>query len=193
LFWHSNEYLNDAGIRHGEKCLILDIDQLVVGNMDEVLEFDLPAGHVGLIRRWWSFRQNVCRINGGFQMFRAGVTEYVFRAFDQNPLYWQGFYVANGLARGPVNGEQNFLDGFIDGDLRTYLPSAWVGKYQTDNGMLPLIIRQWTDNVDRSDPWEPYVMDGHFHSDLKLIHFANANNMIENHEDWIKKMWLGDS
>ena len=38
-----------------------------------------------------------------------GETNYLWERFNKNPEYWQRYYVENGFAEGPINGEQNFI------------------------------------------------------------------------------------
>ena len=83
LQWHKIQFhsKNFAGIKNGERCLILDIDWIITGNLDDILSFDIKPKHFGCFERWWSNRLEWCSINGGFQMYRMGDTEYLHRIF----------------------------------------------------------------------------------------------------------------
>jgi len=186
--WHSVAFQSRWGIGEGSKCIILDIDQLVVGNIDDLFRCPISDHQVAFFKRWWSYRQNVCNINGGVQLFIAGHTDYIFSKFIMDVAGWQDYYISRRLAKGPVNGEQNFLDETVMPFNKYILPDVWIGKYES--GMNRLILQQWIDKVDREDPYEPYFCGGEFHPDVKLVHFAGTNNMIHEYdEDWISYYW----
>ena len=90
LQWHKLKlHKNDfAGISQGEKCLLLDIDWIVIDDIDEILTYDLPHNHLGCFERWWSNLRHFCKLNGGFQMFYMGETNYLWERFNKNPEYW---------------------------------------------------------------------------------------------------------
>jgi hypothetical protein len=171
-------------IQEGEHCLILDIDQVVVGNFDDILNHTLEPGQFGCIRRWWSRRQDLCKINGGFQMYRMGDTNHMWETFVSNPDHWQHYYVNAGLAEGPVNGEQNFIHQHA-GDNRYWFNEKWFGKYE-EKDMLKIQM-QWLNEVDKYDP---FYIGEEFNEDVKIVHFSNAENKMENYDiKWIKENW----
>ena len=166
LQWHKVKFhkINFAGIPTGEKCLILDIDWIVTGNMDSILNYQLPKRTFGCFERWWSNLRHLCKINGGFQMYYMG---------DTHP-------------DGPVNGEQNFIDMHVELD-REWLPMKWFAKWQEDDWLK--IQKNWNEDVSKH---EPYYMGGDFAESIKMVHFSNADNLIieamEKHE-WINDFW----
>lgn len=168
----------------GAKCLVLDIDIIVVNNIDEMLEWPIKYGEMGLFRRWWSgtSRQH-CELNGGFQLYFLGSTEHLYRTFYRNPGHWQRHYVSIGHAEGPVNGEQNFLNEHLQ-CRKVWLPDGWYGKY-APNRMND--IERWFRR--RLSP-EPLFDGEKFHRCFKMIHFANADNLMGNiRESWIEEYW----
>ena len=168
----------------GEHCLILDIDQVVIGNFDDILSHELEEGQFGCMRRWWSRRQDMCKINGGFQMYRMGDTNHLWERFSKDPDYWQTHYVELGLAEGPVNGEQNFIHEHA-GDNRFWFNERWFGKYEEKD--IDKIQMQWIEEVDRYDP---FYLGGEFNEDVKIIHFSNSENKMENYQlKWLREHW----
>jgi hypothetical protein len=188
LQWHKVKFhkINFANIPTGEKCIILDIDWIVTSDMDPILDYDLPERTFGCFERWWSNLRHLCKINGGFQMYYMGDTHRLWMTFSKNPDHWQNYYVKNGLATGPVNGEQNFIDMHVELD-REWLPMMWFAKWQEDDWLK--IQKNWNEDVSKD---EPYYMGGDFAESIKMVHFSNADNLIteamEKH-DWIKDFW----
>ena len=180
LFFHKEEFAN---IPNGEKCLTLDIDWVITGDMDPILSYDLPKGEFGCFERWWSNLRHFCRLNGGFQMFYMGETDYLWQEFNKDPEYWQRYYIDNGFAEGPVNGEQNFIDRHTKN--KHWLPMEWFAKYHDVD--YKKINRNWERDVN---PAEPYFMGGDFCDTIKMVHFSNSDNhMHKVDEHWIKDFW----
>lgn len=186
LQWHKIKFHKSGfgDIPAGEKCLILDIDWIITGNMDEILSYDLSKNTFGCFERWWSNLTRLCKINGGFQMYHMGDTDHLWEEFVKDPEYWQEYYINNGLASGPVNGEQNFIDEHVGLD-RAWLPMDWFAKYQSES--ISKIQSNWVHTVGISDP---FFMGGEFHDTIRMVHFSDSDNNMELVEDdWIKDYW----
>ena len=186
LQWHKIKFhkINFGGIPSGEKCLILDIDWIVTGDLDEILGYDLPKRTFGCFERWWSNLTHLCRINGGFQMFYMGDTHLLWSTFRKSPEFWQEYYIKNGLADGPVNGEQNFIDSHITID-REWFPMEWFSKYEGTK--LMSLNGKWYDKIGIS---EPFFMGGEFHESIKMVHWTGSDNNMELVKDeWINDYW----
>ena len=186
LQWHKIKFHKSgfADIKKGERCLILDIDWIITNNLDPIMKHKLEDNQFGCFERWWSNRRDLCLINGGFQMYNMGDTNHLWEKFSSNPEHWQEYYINNGLADGPVNGEQNFIDENA-GDNRYWFPMSWFAKYSSED--VVKIQRNWNRDVD---PLEPYYLGGEFHEDIKMVHFSNADNLIhKSGEDWINEYW----
>lgn len=180
LIFHSKGFAN---ILHGEKCLILDIDWVITGDMDPILSYNLPRREFGCFERWWSNLRHFCKLNGGFQMFYMGETDYLWQKFREDPEYWQQYYIKNGFAEGPVNGEQNFIDEHAVN--KHWLPMEWFAKYHDID--YKKINRNWERDVNYN---EPYFMGGNFCETIKMVHFSNSDNQMHKvNEHWIKDYW----
>lgn len=181
IIFHKNGF---GDISEGEHCLILDIDQVVIGNFDSILSHQLEENQFGCMRRWWSRRQHMCKINGGFQMYRMGDTDHLWETFSSDPEYWQTYYVKAGLAEGPVNGEQNFIDEHATQN-RHWFNEKWFGKYCNED--MHKIQLQWIKEVDEYDP---FYVGGEFNEEVKLVHFSNAENRMEDYNlHWLEEYW----
>lgn len=188
LQWHKMIFHKEgfAGILPGEKCLTLDIDWIITGDMDPILNYDLPIGNFGCFERWWSNKRHLCKLNGGLQMFYMGETNYLWEKFIENPNHWQKYYVENGFAEGPINGEQNFIDQHAKNKI--WLPMSWFAKYHKKDYMK--IEGNWNKDVN---PNEPYMIGGDFCETIKMVHFSNVNNLIHNSDDdWVWDYWYSD-
>lgn len=186
LQWHKLKFHQEGfgGIPNGEKCLILDIDWIITGEMDDILLYPLPPKHFGCFKRWWSNRLDDCMINGGFQMFYMGDTDYLWQTFSSNPGHWQEHYINIGEAKGPVNGEQNFIDQHVIQD-RSWFPMEWFAKYNDEE--IVKIQYNWQTIVGKD---EPYYLGGEFDECIKMVHFSNADNNMELIKDqWINNFW----
>ena len=185
LQWHKVIFHKTgfADIPVGEKCLILDIDWIVLQNVDDILDYQLPQNHLGCFERWWSNRRHHCKLNGGFQMFYMGDTNYLWEEFITKPEHWQEHYINIGEAEGPVNGEQNFIHNHAK--QKEWLPMEWFAKYET--GFDRKIQTNWHQDVNSL---EPFFLDGEFAESIKMVHFTDATNMIHNYtESWIQDFW----
>jgi hypothetical protein len=176
--WYKLQLHNQPQIEG--KCLILDIDYVVINNVDEILSWDLPRHTFGCNFRWWTKpeRQKVCPINGGFQMFWQGDTNHLPTIYEQNPEFYRDIYYKLGQTN-LGGGEQNFVHNHVNLD-RSWLPSTWFGKYK--EGSINKLNTRWCNFV-------PFYMNGKFHPDVKMVHFSDTDNMIENY----KEPWLVDS
>lgn len=180
LAWHGFSALDN------QKCLILDIDMIPIGNMDSILSTKLTGGALGVHRRWWSSRQNDCPISGGFQMFYQGETSHLWHTFMNNPSEYMERYIRDGKAEGPINGEQNFVYEHIGEKNLHWFPAHKFGKYERKTQAY--IEKRWNAEFDRSDNF--YYFGGEFNPDVRLIHFANHRNMLHDRdEQWITESW----
>ena len=186
LQWHKVIFhkTNFGGIPKGEKCLTLDIDWIIINNMNDILSYNLPKNHLGCFERWWSRRRHMCKLNGGFQMFYMGETNYIWEKFSKNPDYWQDYYIKNKLADGPVNGEQNFIDEHAN--KKHWFPMEWFAKYRKEEYLKMQI--EWNRDVNSN---EPYFMGGDFCDTIKMVHFSHSDNQMHKvDEHWIKDYWI---
>ena len=186
LQWHKLIFHKEgfAGIPKGERCIILDIDWIIIGDIDPILSWPLNQNEFGCIHRWWSRRQNWCYINGGLQIFNMGDTSHLWDIFTEKSNYWMDYYISIGEAEPPVNGEQNFIDKHVE-IKRSYLPNEWFCKYDVDDYLK--LQKQWMKYVDSTSI---FYIDNEFDERIKMVHFSNYLNQQHKHNDaWIKTYW----
>lgn len=187
VHWHKLEFHKErfAGIQPGTDVIIMDIDMIILQNIDDILTYPVNKKEFGAIFRWWSMRTNWCPINGGFQKFKHGTTDYIWKKFIEKPDYWPTYYPSIGEAAPPYMGEQNFIHHNIEncGLERKYLPMDWFAKY---NPLQPELFDFWKEKIRDTD----YFKDGEFDPSIKIVHFSNAkgkHNSFDNYSNsWIK-------
>jgi hypothetical protein len=177
-------------VEPGTPCIIMDIDWVIVGDIDPILNYPLEHNTFTSVYRWWSNRREFCPMNGGLQMFYNGDTNHLWEKYSADPDYWREYYYNNGNAPILGMGEQNFIYSHLNMPLK-FLPRAWFGRVAKDPGITKMITDNWFANVD---PYDPFLIGDEINSQVKMIHFAsdfkcfNNDNHIESHK-WIGKYW----
>ena len=78
----------------------MDIDQVVVGNVDDLIGFPVSDDELVSYGVWWNSRahsnklkdNNILPLNGGFYKFKSGQFKHIWDDFALNPEYWQLHY-----------------------------------------------------------------------------------------------------
>ena len=186
--WYKFDFHNMPFLT-GEKCFIMDIDVVVTGNIDGIINFDLPKGNFGACDKWWGGN----KINGGFQMFYQGETKYLRDEFLKNPEYWQHYYHRTG--KSPyLHGEQLFIVDHLKQDI-TFLPKEWFARYGMYKGKSGaaanvLLEEQWKQKCDSHNKMIDYY--GNINEKIKLVHFSGVSNFIEHydHAPFVYDNWV---
>lgn len=184
--WRKLEFHKRGFLPEGSKCLILDIDQVVVGDIDELLNYDLKPNTLVVPFRWWSDRANLCPVNGGAQMFYNGDTDHIWQTYYKDMFYWLSYYYNKGLASPKGMGEQNFLYEHHSPCELDFFPRKWFAKITHDKGMHDSFIDRWSTVVD---PYDPYILGNELNYDIKIAHCATIRDDDHNPIDkieWIK-------
>ena len=64
----------------------------------------------------------------------------------KEPDYWQNFYIKRGIAKGPVNGEQYFVEDNVNENLELItVPESWVCRWcaKEDIGVKDFDLTKW--------------------------------------------------
>ncbi len=181
--------LHDMSFLNGEKCFIMDIDVVVTGNVDDIINFDLPKGNFGACDKWWGSN----KFNGGFQMFYQGETKYLRDEFLKDPKHWQSFYFRTG--RSPfLHGEQLFIEEHLQQEV-TFLPREWLARYGTCEGKTGveaynLLEKYWKEKCDSHN--RMIDNNGKINEKIKLVHFSGNSNYIEHHDNalFVQDNWV---
>lgn len=188
--WYKIDFHNMPQF-YDQKCLILDIDTLITGNIDHILNKEIERNQLGGYWIWWN---NIRSINGGFQMFWGGDTIPFHNKFYDDVNYWQSYFIEHGMAEPPINGEQNFITHSCE-EFSIEIISMEKGEFtKYSDRSLERIKRLWNLRVDVDSPSIGPFMDdnGNLNSKIKLVHFANADNYIhENTEkSFVQDLWI---
>ena len=95
LHWHKLKFFSPqfAYQKPGDDIIIMDIDQKIVGNVDDLLGHSVSENELVTYGQWW---ENKLGINGGFYKFKSGSLKFVWDDFALNPEYWQLHFYDNG-------------------------------------------------------------------------------------------------
>ena len=108
----------------------------------------------------------------------------------QQPIYWQKYYISKGIAKGPVNGEQYFVEDSVRERLELItVPESWVTRWcaKEDIGVKNFDLVEWKTKIQRQYyevTGNDYIyMGGEFHPDIKMVHFTHSTNKPHDWED----------
>jgi hypothetical protein len=160
--------------------IIMDIDFLIAGNLDDLFDYKVEQNHIAAFPRWW--RNGGCKINGGFYKINPGTNHMaVFDKFYADPTFWKKYY--SNIVGTPGMGEQNFIEDsfyFID-----ELPGKWLGVYTEGSKRYDKnILNKYYDNYN-----VPLITQNKFGREVKIVHFIYNDNMIEDKPQWIQDLW----
>ncbi len=163
-----------------EPVCVIDIDLLLINDYKQVFDYPIVRGQFLTIHDWVSVNPYY-PINGGFFKYYPKDTRYIFDKFMQNPVYWQNFYIAKGIARGPVNGEQHFVYDSAKEQLDVItLPAAWFTRWASAQSIKHTDYSSWQQSITsayQQATGNNYVFLGEdFHPDIKIVHFTHGSN-----------------
>ena len=181
--WHKLKFFSPqfAYQQPDDDIIVMDIDQVIVGNVDELLNYPVHSNELVSYDSWWD---KDLKINGSFYKFKSGRLKFVWDRFISNPEYWQLFYYNKGDVHKKYYGEQNYVYNAVK-DIKT-VPGEWLFKYTNDSREnLELQMRYCQKyNVD-------YAIMGNVNEKIKIVHFAGPGKTIHDHkEDFIKDNWI---
>ena len=163
-----------------EPVCVIDIDLLLINDYKQVFDYPITRGQFLTINDWVSANPDY-PINGGFFKYYPSDVKYIFDKFIQNPIYWQNYYIAKGIARGPVNGEQHFVYDTANEQLEVVtLPPSWFTRWSTESAITHTNYDTWQFELNkmyRKKTGNNYLfMGGEFYPDVKIVHFTHAMN-----------------
>ena len=193
--WHKLKFFSPqfADQNPGDDIIIMDIDQIVVGNVDDLIGHPVSDNELVSYGVWWNQKPNPFAdrdplpINGGVYKFKSGSLKFVWDEFALNPEYWQLHYYKKGAVHYKYYGEQNYINAICD-EYKvnlTLMPPEWVCKLTND------------EDEDRHNNLEymkkfnkDYMILDKPNDDIKVVHFANPNaNIHTSKYSWIKDYW----
>ena len=179
--WHKLKYFSPhfANQKPDDDIIIMDIDQVITGNIDDLIGYPVLDNELITYGTWW---ENKLGINGGFYKFKSGSLDFVWNDFAKNPDYWQLHYYNSGEVHKKYYGEQNYVKWKIleHKAKLTTTPPEWVVKY-TDNYKENLELNKMYMEKFNTDFM---ILDKEVNEKIKVIHFTgvgrkiNENNML---------------
>ena len=174
-----------------EPICVMDIDVLLVGDYEKIFDFPIKRGQFAAMPGWWrDTEKEGYSINGGFFKYYPKDCKYIYDKFMSDIRGWQAHYIEAGIAKGPVNGEQYFVEDSAKERLELVtLPDAWFTRWVTDESInYGKDMTKWQvqlTNKYRKLTGNDYIyLGGEFHEDIKLVHFTHRMNQPHNWEDY---------
>ena len=181
LHWHKLKFFSPqfAYQKPGDDIIIMDIDQKIVGNVDDLLGHPVSENELVTYGQWW---ENKLGINGGFYKFKSGSLKFVWDDFALNPEYWQLHFYDNGTVHYKYYGEQNYVKlKVLEHKAKlTKTPSEWIAKYTDDYTENLKLNQMYMQKFDT----DYMILDNQVNEKLKVIHYAgpgrkiNENNLL---------------
>ena len=178
--WNKMSAMN-SGI--DEPVCVMDIDMLLVNNYKEIFEYPVKRGEFVAMPGWWrDTLKEGYSINGGFFKYYPTDCKYIYDMFMKDIDHWQNHYIKNGVTKGPINGEQYFVEDSVKEKLKLKLiPNSWVTRWCSHEIVIGgRDMKQWqikTTTKYRKLTGNDYIyLGGEFHEDIKLVHFTHHAN-----------------
>ena len=175
LHWHKLKFFSPqfAYQKPGDEIIIMDIDQKIVGNVDDLLGHPVSDNELVTYGQWW---ENKLGINGGFYKFKSGSLKFVWDDFALNPEYWQLHFYNNGTVHKKYYGEQNYVKWKIleHKAKLTKTPSEWIAKYTDDYKENLKLNQMYMDKFDT----DYMILDKEVNEKLKVVHFTGVGRKI---------------
>jgi hypothetical protein len=176
-------------VEPGSKCLILDIDWVITGNVDDILNYPLEHNTINTAYRWWSNNKHLCPMNGGIQMFYNGETNNLWEKYSSDPDYWRQYYYDKGDIPIKGMGEQNFINEFVNIPINFITPKNQFTRYSNNDGIQSMINTNWL-----KFNYDPILINDELCEDIKMIHFTSDFDNIQDDNpisayQWISRYW----
>ena len=176
-----------------EPICVMDIDVLLINDYKKIFDYPIERGQFAAMPGWWrDTAKEGYTINGGFFKYYPRDCKYIFDEFMQNKKHWQRYYIDNDITKGPVNGEQYFVEDHVKQRLKlVVLPPAWFTRWVTgENINYGKSMLKWQVQLTRKYrdiTGNDYIyLGGEFHPDIKFIHFSHRENKPHQWEDYEK-------
>ena len=186
--WHKLKFFSPqfGGQKPGDEIIVMDIDQVIVGNVDELLGHSVKENELVSYGQWWDNKG--IKLNGGFYKFKSGSLKSIWDDFSLNPHFWQLHYYNTGVVHHKYYGEQNYVNWKVQQNniKLTLTPREWLGRH-TDNTMDNVELNKIYSKKFNTD----YMILDDVNEKIKVVHFTGVGKTIHEHKDnFIKKHWL---
>jgi len=183
--WHKLKFFSPYfGYQNpGDDIIIMDIDQVITGNIDDLIGHDVEENQLITYGTWW---YSSLQTNGGFYKFKSGSLDYVWNDFIAGPEYWQMHYYNERVVHFPYYGEQNYVNWKTEEHEAKIIktPEKWIGKCDIN------IKEDTINNRLYNKKFGDYMFMDNVNPDIKVVHFTGPGNTIHNNRNgWIKDYW----
>ena len=194
--WHKLKFFSPqfADQNAGDDIIIMDIDQIVVGNVDDLIGHPVSDNELVSYGVWWNQKPNPFAdrdplpINGGFYKFKSGSLKFVWDEFALNPEYWQLHYYKKGDVHFKYYGEQNYVNWKVEQHQCkiTLTPYEWLAKYADTNREMVELNKMYSKKF-KAD----YMILDDVNEKVKMVHFAGVGKSIHRFTSkFIYKYWI---
>lgn len=189
--WHKLKFFSPmfAYQNPGDDIIIMDIDQIITGNVDDIIGAKVKENELLTYSDWWT-EDGKYQINGGFYKFKSGSLQHIWNKFQLNPDYWQLYYYNKGIVHKKYYGEQKYVE-YCMSEKKKYsikkLPGKILAPYYNDFKKNLNVQKKFCKKFNTD-----FMIMGDVHKYLKIIHFCGTENMIHNSsENFVKENWHG--
>ena len=165
-----------------EPICVMDIDVLLINDYKKIFEYPIKRGEFIAMPGWWrDTYKGKYKINGGFFKYYPKDVKYIYDKFMTDPGHWQTYYIKNKTTKGPINGEQYFVEASVRERLNLkLLPCSWFTRWTTGDLINKVNKIDWQTQITtkyREVTGNEYIYLGDkFHSDIKMVHFTHSMN-----------------
>ena len=184
--WHKLKFFSSqfAYQKPDDEIIIMDIDQVITGNIDDLIGHSVSDNELVTYDTWWP--RNIS-VNGGFYKFKSGQFDYIWNDFSLNPEYWQTHYYEKGDVHFKYYGEQNYVDWKLHEKNKkvTKVPPEWLGKY-TDNKKDMVEMNKLYSMRFKTN----YMILDEVNKKIKVVHMNGINNSVHKYSNkFIQEHW----
>jgi hypothetical protein len=173
--WHKLKFFSPqfAYQNPGDDIIIMDIDQVIVNNIDDLLNYPVEQNELVTYGQWWTDR---LKFNGGFYKFKSGSLRKIWDDFVLNPEFWQLHYYNKGIVHKKYYGEQNYVNNKVNEHnyKLTLTPSEWITKYTDDYKENLKLNKMYMQKFNT----DYMILDKEVNDKLKVIHFTGVGRKI---------------
>ena len=161
---------------------VMDNDVLLMGDYKKIFDYPIKQGQFLAMPGWWrDTKKEGYFINGGFFKYYPKDCKYIYDKFMSDIHGWQRYYIDNGVTKGPVNGEQYFVEDSVKERLQLImLPNHWFTRWAVNEDIVNRSMTKWQVQITRKYQkitGNDYIfLGGEFHPDIKFVHFTHRNN-----------------
>ena len=161
-----------------DEIIIMDIDQVFVGDPGKIINYPVRSGEQLYAFRWWT-NQIGTPINSGISKFKAdGTNIHVLQKFLENPNYWMMHYHLGSKAGKykeyfpPFFGEQRFIWQHLRKTHNiVFWPKEYIAKFDASLGFMDKQCELYRDRVGGE-----LIIDGKLNPRTSLVHFSGLHN-----------------